>query len=255
MHYAFINYQNALSADRVWFNSHYHQRSFLEALPKFLAQYPDHRNLHDLDGLSQKCSVIPVGIDDSDLKMHRPNEKVKNEAVHILWNHRWEYDKNPDAFFQMLFQLDRLGKEFKLIVTGKSGTQQPAIFAEARERLSSRIVHWGFCTQRSDYYKLLWQADVLPVTAIQDFFGMSVIESMLSDCVPLLPDRLAYPEHIPVDRHDQLLYQTTDHLLEKIGDWVEAGPPICHPSKWVERYRCQEVIPQYDQIFEEIIST
>ena len=32
--------------------------------------------------------------------------KQKNDCAVILWNHRWEYDKNPELFFTTLFDLD-----------------------------------------------------------------------------------------------------------------------------------------------------
>ncbi|MAV96235.1 MAG: glycosyl transferase family 1, partial [Candidatus Marinimicrobia bacterium] len=44
-HYGFINYSSALSADKVFFNSEFHMKSFLEALQPFLKQFPDYQEL------------------------------------------------------------------------------------------------------------------------------------------------------------------------------------------------------------------
>ncbi|TFG42538.1 MAG: hypothetical protein E4H43_03000 [Bacteroidia bacterium] len=43
--------------------------------------------------------------------------------------------------------------------------------------------------------------------AIQENFGISVIEAMLMGCVPLLPDRLSYPEILPEEFHEHFLYK------------------------------------------------
>ena len=56
----------------------------------------------------------------------------KNEIPILLWNHRWEYDKNPDAFFNALFQLKNKGIKFQLIVLGESYKNSPPIFKKAK---------------------------------------------------------------------------------------------------------------------------
>jgi len=49
----------------------------------------------------------------------------------------------------------------------------------------------------AEYAKWLWRADILPVTSRQEFFGASVVQALYCNCCALLPDRLAYPEHLP----------------------------------------------------------
>ena len=53
--------------------------------------------------------------------------------------------------------------------------------------LSEEIIHFGFVESKSDYYHLLNQSDIVPVTSNQDFFGISAIEAIAAGCVPLLP--------------------------------------------------------------------
>ena len=50
--YGFLNYTSALAADKIFFNSAYHKSSFLEALPDFLRQFPDRREMANVDILS-----------------------------------------------------------------------------------------------------------------------------------------------------------------------------------------------------------
>jgi hypothetical protein len=67
---------------------------------------------------------------------------------------------------------------------------------------------------------MLWQADIAVSTAIQEFFGISVVEAMYCGCVPVLPRRLSYPELLPAEHHDACLYDgaLADRLEATIRD-------------------------------------
>ena len=122
---------------------------------------------------------------------HKTEAARSDQPPLILWNHRWEYDKNPEEFFRALFALQEQGIEFELAVLGESYKKHPPIFSEAKTRLAEQIVHWGYAESFAEYAKWLWRADILPVTSIHDFFGISVVEAIYCGCTPLLPKRLA----------------------------------------------------------------
>jgi glycosyltransferase involved in cell wall biosynthesis len=211
-HYGFINYVSALVADKVFFNSEYHKQSFLVALAPFLSDFPDYPNLETVKVITAKSSVLHLGLDLQKLSTFK---KQKNgNAPIILWNHRWEYDKGPELFFNTLFKLKEEGISYKLIVTGKSYNNYPSIFDEARNRLKEEIIHWGYAESIDHYYELLNMATVLPVTSIQDFFGISVVESMYMGAIPILPNRLAYPEHIT---QEAFFYKNDEELHGKLS--------------------------------------
>jgi glycosyltransferase involved in cell wall biosynthesis len=213
-HYAFINYTSALVADWVVFNSRYHQRSFFERLHPFLGRFPDHQLGNSIGELQKKSSVIYPGFDAQQIKQ---NELVTENSIPvILWNHRWEYDKDPETFFNALFSLAEEGLKFNLVVLGQSFRQIPPIFNEARGKLSAHILHWGYVKDRMEYDHWLWKSDIAISTSNQDFFGISVVESIFANCYPLLPDRLAFPEHIPDHLKPGHLYTSYDDLLSKL---------------------------------------
>ena len=105
--YGYINYLSSLSADRVLFNSRFHYDSFFQALPDLLRVFPDYTHLHTVRELRDKSDVLRLGIG---LQAHdayhdaaRPPEWGPGQAAPvILWNQRWEYDKNPAAFFRVI---------------------------------------------------------------------------------------------------------------------------------------------------------
>jgi len=204
-HYAFINYTSALAADYVVFNSNFHFHEFVNALPKFLHQFPEKKDLSFLSEIKTKASVIPIHL----FFPESNSKKWLNTTPRILWNHRWEYDKNPELFFQTLFKLKKQGLKFELVVLGKKGEAYPHVFKEAKEKLASELVHFGFEENFETYISLISSAHLIPVTSIQDFFGISALEAAAIGAYPLLPNRLAFPEHFNSKEH---LYETDSEL-------------------------------------------
>jgi len=252
-HYAFINYTSALAADHVFFNSHYHMLAFIEELPRFLKAFPDNNNFSTVESIRKKSSVLPLAVDLQKFNQHKPAKIEKPQRAAILWNHRWEYDKNPEKFFNALFTLAEHGIDFRLIVLGESYEKQPPIFDIAKERLADKILHFGYAESFDDYCKWLWTADMLPVTSNQDFFGGSVVEAMFCNVVPLLPNRLAYPEHIPQEYHHTFFYEEEDYLVKlqkRIMDVKYLR--VMDMQQYVQKYDWGNMIVQYDNAITEV---
>ena len=255
-HYAFINYTSALAADAVLFNSRYHLDDFCTQMPEFLRSFPDHNELGSVPQIRAKSSVLPLGLDLQQLDKHRPSEpKDSAKPPLILWNHRWEYDKNPQEFFRALYCLQEEGLPFEVAVLGESYRKGPPVFAEARRRLGDRVVHFGYAKDSADYAHWLWQADILPVCSKHDFFGASVVQALYCHCTPLLPRRLAYPEHLPAALHDRYLYNDFDDLLDRLRQLLKR--PIDRPGELrahVARYDWRELAGRYDDLLEALAS-
>ena len=191
-HYGIINVKSALVADQIWFNSKFHKNVFYEQLLPFLKAFPDTDVLlKEVAQLPQKSHVVPLGIDLSKLQT---SIIQKSEKHTILWNHRWEFDKNPKDFFHALRNLSKHGLDFDLIVCGESFVKYPVVFDHAKIELEKHIIHWGYAETKEAYYDLIKQSTVLPVTSNQEFFGLSVMEAVACQVKPILPNRLSYPE-------------------------------------------------------------
>lgn len=214
--YAMTNWLSQLAADRVIFNSDYHRRSWFDALPALLQHFPDYTHREQIEAVRQRSVVLPVGIrcDAIDEARSGVGERGEEPPL-ILWNQRWEYDKRPDRFFRLLYRLAEAGIAFRLAVAGESFRRQPLEFAEARQRLASRIVHWGYVASAQAYRELLSRADLVISTADHEFFGISILEAMAGGAFPLLPNRLSYPELIPTELHLACLYEDEDDLYAK----------------------------------------
>jgi len=212
--YGFTNITSALAADAVWFNSQYHRNSFLAAAQRLFQRMPDYVPSATVAAIAERSSVMPLGVDAGLFEMTPVSDKGNPPT--ILWNHRWEYDKNPDEFFSVLYDLDRDGVDFRLIVAGENFRTAPPVFAEARKILQHKIDHFGYAAEREQYRELLRRAGIVVSTAEHEFFGLAVLEAMAAGCTPLLPNRLSYPELLPQSCHAPHLYNSVEDLREKL---------------------------------------
>ena len=254
-HYGFVNYTSALAADAVFFNSKYHKDSFLKELVALLDRFPDHNETANAEQIEEKSQVLPLGLDLKRFDDLEPFPRPPDSPPRILWNHRWEYDKNPEDFFDVLLELERRGVPFELAVLGQSFRRMPDVYKIAKTKLAKRIVHFGFEPDASRYARWLLSCDILPVTSRQDFFGISVMEAVYCGCFPLLPKRLAYPELFPPAFHKACFYDTPADLVERLES-ILRNPErlsssglrdIARPYDW------RLMAPRYDRTFEEIV--
>jgi glycosyltransferase involved in cell wall biosynthesis len=252
--FAWTNYTSALAADVVLVNSDFHRSSFLAALPGLLTRYHDYHEKQTIDVIAAKSSVLSPGID---LQRHAVDASPAAPGPPIiLWNSRWEYDKQPEEFFAALEELAARGAAFRLIVAGEHIDPSAGAFVAARARWADRTLHWGYVADPAHYSRLLHQADIVVSTAAQEFFGISIVEAMHCGCIPILPRRLTYPDLLPVEYHNDCLYGTRAELVERLihalthcaslrqYDW----PAIAAPYDWMQ------MAPRYDEVLERVSS-
>jgi glycosyltransferase involved in cell wall biosynthesis len=248
-HYVFINFASMLAADAVIFNSRYHRDSFFTALPKFLGRFPDHEETGRVGALEAKSHVLPVGIDLRRLDEKTPHDERGGEAPLILWNQRWEYDKNPAAFFEALYKVAGEGIPFRLALCGEQYGRQPIEFDEAQARLGERIVHAGYASA-ARYRQLLWEAGITVSTAHHEFFGISILEAIYCRTFPILPRRLSYPELIPEFFHEACLYRDATGLLARLKSALtqpeKTAALVAELAPAAARFDWEHVAPAYD---------
>ncbi len=215
-HYVWKDYSNFLIGDKLIFNSQYNLDSFCHKFKRFSRSLPDCNPIDPENIIRNKSVIISPGcsiIERNDLQ----NLKMKkNESPLFLWNHRWEHDKNPEDFFSLLKKLKNKTIPFRLALLGESFKDSPSCFHEAKSLFKEEIVHYGFVQSRKDYEMWLKKADFVVTTARQENFGISMVEAMSAGVLPLMPDRLAYPEVLPREFHKDCLYTHEEDLFEKL---------------------------------------
>ncbi|MFZ0548999.1 MAG: DUF3524 domain-containing protein [Candidatus Promineifilaceae bacterium] len=255
LHYAFINFASMLTADRILFNSAYHQKAFFDALPNFLKHFPEYNELDLIPQLEAKSNILPVGVNLRRFDGVETADSPKAPPL-ILWNQRWEYDKNPADFFNALYTIVDKGIPFRLALCGENFRRIPAEFAEASIRLKTSIVHYGYAKQKR-YHELLREAAVTISTAHHEFFGISIIEAIYCRSFPLLPNRLSYPELLPPTFHADCLYDSQDALIQKLRHVLQhptiAAKTADALSHHIIKYDWHTIAPLYDQFLEQLV--
>jgi glycosyltransferase involved in cell wall biosynthesis len=205
--------------------------------------------------LEAKADVLYPGCD---LPAHAGplSAPVVNCPPLIIWNHRWDYDKNPGPFFAALDSVLAKGAEFRLALLGESAHPAPSPFVRARQRYGGRIVHCGYAASRAEYLAWLKQGVVVVSTARQENFGVAVVEAIRCGCLPLLPARLSYPEIIPDEFHDAVLYRSDEELnamlLQRLADYPRQQGLRGRLAAAMGRFCWAQLIDGYDAELERL---
>ena len=254
LHYAFINYTSSLVSDINLFNSNYHYNIYLEELEKYLNKKPEYRNKYSIEIIKNKSSVLHIGCD---LKKFSPIKKYSNNIPVILWNHRWEHDKNPELFFNTLIKLKKNKIKFLLVVLGQRFSRIPEIFSKIEKKLKSEILHFGYCESFDEYKEWMHRTDILPITSYQDFFGISIVESVYCNTIPLLPNRLSYPEIFDKKANEELFYNTDEELYPKLLNIIlnnnNLKNDIQKYKKLISKFDWSTMKDKYDDLFKKIL--
>ncbi|MBT3981531.1 MAG: DUF3524 domain-containing protein [Bacteriovoracaceae bacterium] len=250
LHFSFINYTNALVSDFNIFNSKFHFDSFFKDLEAFLRKMPDFKGVGTISSIRKKSFVLEVGIDPR-FKSNPKSDTDESDVLKILWNHRWEYDKNPEDFFKVLFKIKDQGLPFELITLGYNSGRIPEIFPQAKEKLADEIIQWGPVATIEEYLHWLSRADILPVTSLHDYFGISTVEAVLSGAKPILPKRMNYPYLVKKEHHSQYLYDNLEDLEQKI---TQAIKDKNRGQAKLEHFHTNDlfwpdIIKKYDELF------
>jgi glycosyltransferase involved in cell wall biosynthesis len=258
--FPWINYTSALAADALCFNSDFHRQAFLAALPALLGRFHDHQELDLIDTIAAKSRVLPPGIDlkrleigEQSIEMQLQSPISNLQSPIILWNSRWEYDKGTQAFFNALRELAARGLDFRVIVAGEHIDPNEPNFLAARDWLGPRVLAWGYAPDLAAYRAMLWRSDIVVSTAIQEFFGISVIEALYCGCVPVLPRRLTYPELLPAEHHDRL-YPDDSALADRLAATIRDLPSLKQRDfrAVAQQYDWSRMAPQWDACLDQI---
>ncbi len=211
-----ISIYSALCADSVVFNSRYNQQTFWQGAQQLLKKLPDGVPSELLESVRARDSVLPVPLFE---KTGNIFERSHTNPLQVLWNHRWEYDKGPQRLLEIV---EGLPEHWQMTwhIVGQQFRQQPEPFKQLHRVLSSRkwLGKWGFQRAEGDYQQLMQGCDLVLSTAHHDFQGLSVQEAVLSGCLPLVPDDLAYPEWF----REPYRYNVLDQgdIQDKFAQWT-----------------------------------
>ena len=218
-----VQLYGALAAQRLLFNSAWNRDSFLQGVAALLRKMPDAVPAGVTERLSRACEILPVPVP--------PLTPEARDPRLILWNHRWEYDKQPELFTRAMLALARRGVDFRLALLGPRPEPVPRALATLRAALPGRIVADGR-VDRAEYRRLLARAGVVVSTTRHEFQGVSMLEAVSAGACPLVPDALCYPEQYPATFRYPV--GDEDALVGRLAHWLTNGLPMAPDvSDWL----------------------
>jgi glycosyltransferase involved in cell wall biosynthesis len=222
-----VNLYTLLAADRVVFNSVWNRHSCLDGIQCLLNKMPDAVPSGVAAHIGAKSRVLPVPLEAD--WFAAAGTVASGEPLTMVWNHRWEYDKAPDRMFAALLRLQQTGIAFRVHVLGQQFREQPAVFAEMHARLGAHIATWGMVQEPADYCRILQHSHIVLSTALHEFQGLAVQEAVASGCVPLVPDRQAYPDFFAAPYRYPSWVDVPEResaaIADRILHWCEVGLP------------------------------
>lgn len=146
-------------------------------------------------GLTGKVNIIPLPLQWDDIREDyninlKPEEFTSYKENIVVFPHRLAPEKQPHIFEHLKNYIEGRRSDIKFIRT--------------KDVISTK----------SGYYKMLSKSKVAFSSALQETYGIAQRESVLSGCLPLVPDRLAYMDVYP----PEFKYSGDD--IDKIGHKV-----------------------------------
>ncbi len=183
-----INFENAWfkTYDHLYVSSHY---SKTKLSPEF----------------QDKARVFPWGMDA--FKPVAPYVK----DIDVIFPHRLDRDKGADLLIEVAKALPGIG--FTISIPSISATENNPYYSEAVQLPN---VCFAIGEDNASHYKTLSRAKVVFSNSKQELYGYSVMKSVLSDCLPVLPNDQCYPDYFSKD----YIYGDKSAACDMIVDFV-----------------------------------
>ena len=155
---------------------------------------------------------------------------------------------NPDKLVSTGFPLDienldkvkKVKKENIVIFSGRNvDEKQPWLFKQMRDKIGDNNIKFINTLEhnfsKEEYYELLSKSKVVVSFALQENFGFSVLEATYLGCIPIVPNRLVYPELYS----EEYLYNTFEEACNMVEDAIYNGvalPSVRDFQECMERW-------------------
>lgn len=263
-HFGFTNILSCLAADHIVFNSEFHRQLFLDSLPSYLGKMSEAVPRRVPERIAARSSVLPVGLDRHPLPAeHFPQYRggasdpdigpgwPRGQRPLVLWNHRWEFDKQPDLFARVIGRLLEGGLDFDVALLGET-QQHEEVFRDLADRLGPRLRAFGYLADRDAYDRVLGEADIVVSCAQQEYFGISVAEAIHAGCYPVLPRAQVYPSLYGTRCKGRHFYDNEQDLQDLLHDLLtgDSCGHVCSLDQDVDGCCWPLLAPRFDRLIQ-----
>ena len=114
----------------------------------------------------------------------------------VIFPHRYDFEKNPDVFCDVVEKLSDQGINFA-ITTGRKSITGTANYKRALKLQEEKKLTIYTDLPKTQYYQLLLNSMIVFSSAKQDTIGNCILESITLGCTPVVNTGVSYEEFLP----------------------------------------------------------
>lgn len=252
--FAYTNLLTAFAADRCLFNSQFNLVTLIEDGRDLVGRMPDSAKDHDFVGLRSKSEVLAPGFSPppATVQLNLDRKRRVSDPLVIGWVSRWEHDKRPDEFLTLLRKIKLAKVKFRLVLLGPRPNTTPDALLAIRQEFGSMILHDGYSDSRQEYWIQLRRIDAVVSTAAHEFFGIAICEAIWAGAIPVLPNRVAYPELVD----EGFLYGSLDDAADRLKSIGRAGDLSAqrkHCRQSIKQLQATVIAKKLDEVIEDCV--
>ena len=167
----------------------------------------------------KKIIVTGFAFDTEHIKEKVNNNIKMDKQDVIIFPTRFHWEKGADTFLEMAQIIGDEYPNVRFDITGggysERKSDKPWIMAKYRavkKQLGEKRLRYIVNLDKTMYYQILNEASIVWSSALQENFGISILESMALGVIPVLPNRCSYPYLYPKD----YLYDNFDEGLDRL---------------------------------------
>ncbi|PIP57780.1 hypothetical protein COX03_01170 [Candidatus Woesebacteria bacterium CG22_combo_CG10-13_8_21_14_all_39_10] len=195
--------------DGIFVGSKYHKEKFIRK--------------RKIGGLESKIYVTGNPFNTQDILKAVP-EKInpvgRRENI-VIFSHRWDYEKRPNVFVDMMNQLQNIRKDFKVYITTsrkKFRSNQKWLIEKLHSARFEYHIFDGL--SKEQYYQLLSKSKIFVSTTIEENFGYCLLEAMTLGCTPVVPNKYSHPEILNND--SRFLYNNNKEAVKIVSAFLDS---------------------------------
>jgi Domain of unknown function (DUF3524) len=240
-----VNLSTATAATEIWFNSAYHQQTFMIRASALVDRHPELSNRNPMAQLTGKARLMLPPVSWRSIDELRSSNTIQRSPRTIFFDTR---DANMDILNEGLGLLRRKGVTFNAVTVGPVDSLDPEVprytaperdeASQARGMLESSIVVSAKPEAASDYL---------------------AIRALIAGCRPVLPDGGVYPELLPRPLHASCLYYVDgEGLAESLESALDPSRPEWHGDGFRKVFQPYDAIPAcraFDDRLEQLVAS
>lgn len=211
------------SMDGVFVGSEYHKQAFIARRIKPFATSAD------VESLSAKIIVTGNPLFKSDYPTAAAPKQNK-----IIISNRFDWEKRPNISLQFAYLAKKKHPDWEIVVTTsrpKFKSNQQWLVDLARGMEADGIITIKSGLTKAEYHHELATSKIMLSNSIEENFGYCIVEALVYNTYPLLPNKLSHPEL--VQNNSVMLFDSDDEILFKMEHLMDSSFDVTH---MVDRY-------------------